>query len=91
MTEQIKNLFKVCFKSFHPSLEERGIFLLDTECYKSKLVLNPQNIAISNSRDVYDKVKPFLRCLASKHIAAKHERYTYIESSFNIGIMVMDE
>ena len=28
--------------------------------------------------------------MASKHIAAKHEEYTYIDSSFDIGIVVKD-
>ena len=62
MAEQIKNFFehKIPFKSFHPSLEERGIFLLDTACYRSKLILDPQDIGIYNIGDIYDKVKSFL-------------------------------
>ena len=56
--------------------------------YRSMLIKYPPATDIENSGDVYDKVEPFLHHLASKHIAAKHEGYTYIGSIFDIGIMV---
>ena len=48
-------------------------------------------IDIENSGDVHDKLEPLLHHLASKHIAAKHEGYTYIGSLFDIGIRVESE
>ena len=59
----------------------------DISLYRSTLIKDPPAIDIENSGDVYDKVEPFLHHLASKHIAAKHEGYTYISNLFDIGIM----
>ena len=59
----------------------------DISLYRSVLINYPPAIDIKDSGDVYDKVKSFLHYLTSKHIATKHEGYTYIGSLFDIGIM----
>ena len=59
----------------------------DRSLYRSMLIKYPPAIDIENSGDVYDKIEPFLRHLASKHKAAKHEGYMYIGSIFDKGIM----
>ena len=59
----------------------------DISLYRSMLIDYPAAIDIEDSGDVYNKVKSFLHYLTSKHIATKHEGYTYIGSLFDIGIM----
>ena len=79
---------RLVFQRYNASSEHSGgIFLLDTACYRSKLILDPQDIGIYNSGDIYDKVKSLLHRLASKHISTEHEGYRYVDSSFDIGIM----
>ena len=55
--------------------------------YQSVLITFLPAIDIYDSGDIYNKVKPFLDYLVSKHITTKHEGYAYIGSFFEIGIM----
>ena len=88
MTEQIKNLFKhqIPFCSLCHDMLGRVNFLQDFSMHQTILIKYPPAIDIENSGDVYDKVEPFLRHLASKHIAEKHEGYTYVGTEFDTGI-----
>ena len=88
MTEQVKNLFKhkIPFHSRKNSIEKRGMGMHDISLYRSVLTTFLPAINISDSRDIYNKVKSFLDYLVSKHITTKHEGYTYISSFFEIGI-----
>ena len=89
MTEQIKNLFKhdaSLHLRWHYLLGEGGMYLQDRLRYETILIKYPPAIGIENSDDVYEKVKPFLRHLASKHIAEKREGYTYTGTEFDTGI-----
>ena len=54
--------------------------------YQSVLITFLPAIDIYDSGDIYNKVKPFLDYLVSKHITTKHEGYTYFNSFFEIGI-----
>ena len=75
------------FHSRRHSIQERGMDMQDLSLYRSMIIDYTLAIGIENSGDVYNKVEPFLHHLASKHIAAEHEGYTYIGSLFDIGIM----
>ena len=89
MSEQIKNLFKhkIPFKSRRCSIREQDNYLQEESVYPTILIKYPPAIEIEDSGDVYKKVEPFLHHLASKHIAEKHEGYTYVGSVFDVGIM----
>ena len=93
MTEQIKNLFKhqIPFRPLCHDMLKRVNFLQDFSMHQTILIKYPPAINIENSGDVYDKVEPFLCHLASKHIAEKHEGYTYICTEFDIGIRIESE
>ena len=89
MTEQVKNLFKhkIPFHSWKNSNQNCISGFHDVSFYQSVLITFLPAIDIYDSGDIYNKVKPFLDYLVSKHITTKHEGYTYIGSFFEIGIM----
>ena len=74
-----------------PHMLGRVNFLQDFSMHQTILIKYPPAIDIENSGDVYDKVEPFLRHLACKHIPEKHEGYTYIGTEFDIGIRTESE
>ena len=83
MTEQVKNLFKhkIPFHSWKNSNQNCISGFHDVSFYQSVLITFLPAIDIYDSGDIYNKVKPFLDYLVSKHITTKHEGYTYIGSS----------
>ena len=88
MTEQVKNLFKhkIPFHSWKNSNQNCISGFHDVSFYQSVLITFLPAIDIYDSGDIYNKVKPFLDYLVSKHITTKHEGYTYFNSFFEIGI-----
>ena len=88
MTEQVKNLFKhkIPFHSRKNSIEKRGMGMNDISLYRSVQITFLPAIDIYDSEDIFNKAKPFLDYLVSKHITTKHEGYTYFNSFFRIGI-----
>ena len=88
MTEQVKNLFKhkIPFHSWKSSIQNCSLSFHDVSSYRSVLITFLPAIDIYDSGDIYNKVKPFLDYLVSKHITTKHEGYTYFNSFFEIGI-----
>ena len=94
MSEQVKNLFKhkIPFHLRSNISDERGLCIYDTSLYRSVPITYQQpDINIYDSGDIYDKVKPFLNYLVSKHLTTKHEGYTYSSSLFEIGIIYYSE
>ena len=89
----IENLFKYQMpigKDRHWPADDLGTHFFVSSCYKTILIKNPTQTGVDAIDDIYHKVNPFLRYLASKHLSEKYEGYLFTESTIKIGIMIKD-